>query len=367
MKILLVAGARPNFPKIAPIAAELRRHPDRFEALVVHTGQHYDYQLSDIFFEELELGPPDLFLDASRDGINPQMADIMLKFDTLLGDTQPDLVVVVGDVTSTVVCSLAASTRGIAVAHVEAGLRSGDRRMPEEINRIATDSISDLLFTYSADADENLAAENVPAHCVHRVGNLMIDTLHCFREKAQASDALTRNGLSPKQYVLVTMHRRSNLVDDTILAGLVDALVRIAGQVDVLFPVHPHTRKRLAETGLETRLEGAARMHLVEPVGYVDMLRLQQDAQLALSDSAGVAEETTVLGIPCLTMRQNTERPVTVSEGTNRLVGVDADHIVAETQRVLDDGSPAGRIPDLWDGHSAERLVAVLANGIQLR
>jgi UDP-N-acetylglucosamine 2-epimerase (non-hydrolysing) len=367
LKILLVAGARPNFPKIAPIAAELRRHPNDFEALVVHTGQHYDYQLSEIFFEELELGPPDYFLDARKDGSGPQMADILFKFDALLGETRPDLVVVVGDVSSTVICSLAASTRGIAVAHVEAGLRSGDRRMPEEINRIATDGISDALFTFSANADANLAAENVPASCVHRIGNVMIDTLHRFRDKARACDVLERHDLSPQQYVLVTMHRRSNLDDENVLAGLVDALARIAEETDVLFPVHPHTRKRLEETGLNARLAAPPRMRLVEPVGYVDMLRLQQDARLALTDSAGIQEETTVLGVPCLTMRLNTERPETITEGTNQLVGVDPDHIVAETQRVLRDGVPAGRIPELWDGHSAERLVAVLRDGILLR
>lgn len=367
MKILLVAGARPNFPKIAPIAAELRRHPDRYEALVVHTGQHYDYQLSDIFFDELELGPPDFFLDARRDGVNAQMADILLKFDALLAETEPDLVLVVGDVTSTVVCSLAASTRGIAVAHVEAGLRSRDRRMPEEINRITTDSISDLLFTYSEDADANLLAETVPATCIHRVGNVMIDTLTRFRAKAQASDAVSRFGLTAGQYVLVTMHRRSNLASDAILAGLVDALVRVAADVDLIFPVHPHTNKRLLETGLMARLEQASRVRLTEPVGYVDSLCLQQHAQLALTDSAGVAEETTALGVPCLTLRENTERPVTITEGTNRLVGVDPDHIVTTTQQILREGIPAGRIPALWDGHSAERLVKVLDAGIQLR
>ena len=367
MKILLVAGARPNFPKIAPIAAELRRHPEHFDTIVVHTGQHYDYQLSGIFFEELELGPPDHFLDARKDGANAQMADILLKFDALLGDTEPDLVVVVGDVTSTVVCSLAASTRGIAVAHVEAGLRSRDRRMPEEINRITTDAISDLLFTYSTDADENLRSESVPEECIHRVGNVMIDTLQRFRDKARASDSVQRFGLQAKQYVLVTMHRRSNLVDDAVLEGLVDALVRVAADIDVLFPVHPHTRKRLEETGFITRLQKAERMRLHEPVGYVDSLCLQDNARLALSDSAGVQEETTVLGVPCLTMREHTERPVTITEGTNILVGVDPDHIVAETQRVLRDGIPEGRIPELWDGHSAERLVAVLRDGISLR
>mgnify|MGYP002639778686 CR=1 FL=1 len=368
MKIALVAGARPNFPKIAPIAAQLRRHPDSFETVVVHTGQHYDYQLSGIFFEELELGPPDHFLNARSDaGKAAQMADILGKFDGVLTQEHPDLVVVVGDVDSSVYCSLGARIHGIPVAHVEAGLRSRDRRMPEEINRVATDAIADLLFTYSADADDNLAAENVPARCIHRVGNVMIDTLLHFRDKAQAADAIHRHGLREKSYVLVTIHRRSNLENRDVLAGLVDALVRIAADTDMLFPLHPHTRKRLEQEGLLQRLAGAPRLRIVEPLGYVDMLCLMEGAQLALVDSGGIQEETTVLGVPCLTMRENTERPVTITEGTNQLVGIDPDHIVAEAQRVLRDGIPAGRIPDLWDGHSAERLVAVLRDGISLR
>lgn len=368
LKILLVAGARPNFPKIAPIAAELRRHPDQFQAIVVHTGQHYDYQLSGIFFEELELGPPDHFLDARSDGGKAvQMADILTKFDGVLTQEHPDLVVVVGDVDSSVYCSLGARIHSVPVAHVEAGLRSLDRTMPEEINRVTTDAIADMLFTYSADADDNLAAENVPSRCVYRVGNVMIDTLLRFRDKARTCDAIERHGLTEKKYVLVTIHRRSNLVDGVVLAGLVDALVRIAQDTDMLFPLHPHTRKRLEEEGLYSRLAGAARIRLVEPVGYVDMLCLMEGAQLALVDSGGIQEETTVLGVPCLTMRENTERPVTITEGTNILVGIDPDHIVAETRRVLRDGIPDGRIPELWDGHSAERLVAVLRDGISLR
>ncbi len=368
LKILLVAGARPNFPKIAPIAAELRRHPEHFETLVVHTGQHYDYQLSGIFFEELELGPPDHFLQARSDGGRAlQMADVMSKFDGVLQQEKPDLVVVVGDVVSTVFCSLGAKMRDIPVAHVEAGLRSGDRTMPEEINRVATDAVADLLFTTDADGDENLRAENVPAHCIHRVGNVMIDTLMQFRDKASNADVLQRHGLSPRGYVLVTLHRQSNLEDVDVLGGLVDALVRTAASSPLLFPVHPGTRKRLEETGLISRLQAAEQIQLAEPVGYVDMLCLMDNARLALVDSGGIQEETTVLGVPCLTMRENTERPVTITQGTNVLVGVDPDHIVAETRRVLRDGIPPGRIPDLWDGHSAERIAAVLRDGITLR
>jgi UDP-N-acetylglucosamine 2-epimerase (non-hydrolysing) len=227
--------------------------------------------------------------------------------------------------------------------------------------------VADLLFTTDVDADANLRAENVPEACIHRVGNIMIDTLLRFREKARASDALPRHGLQARDYVLVTMHRASNVDDPDVLAGLVEALVRVADLKPVLFPVHPRTRERLARFGLRARLEAAPGVHLVEPVGYVDMLCLLDHAALALVDSGGIQEETTVLGVPCLTMRHNTERPITINQGTNRLVGTDPDHIVAEAERVLRDGIPAGRVPELWDGHTAERIVAVLADGITRR
>lgn len=368
MKILLVAGARPNFPKIAPLAAELRRHADDFEARVVHTGQHYDYQLSGIFFEELELGPPDHFLQARTDaGRAGQMADVTAKFDVVLDDERPDLVVVFGDVVSTVYCSLGARLRDIPVAHVEAGLRSGDRTMPEEIARVAVDAVADLHFTTEPSANRHLADEGVPTSCVHHVGNLMIDTLLRFRPQAQQADTLARHDLEPRGYALVTLHRQSNLADEGVLAGLVDALVRVAAHVPLLFPVHPGTRRRLQETGLASRLEGVPAIQLVDPVGYVDMLCLMDNARLALVDSGGIQEETTVLGVPCLTMRHNTERPVTISEGTNRLVGTDPDHIVDEALKSLAGDGPAGQVPQLWDGRAAQRIVEILRGGIRRR
>jgi len=368
LKILLVAGARPNFPKIAPIAAELRRHPGSFETVVVHTGQHYDYQLSGIFFEELELGPPDHFLNARSDaGKAAQMADILSKFDGVLVQERPDLVVVVGDVDSSVYCSLGARIHGIPVAHVEAGLRSRDRTMPEEINRVATDAIADLLFTYSADADDNLAAENVPSRCVHRVGNVMIDTLRQFLPKAKASDALSRHGVTAGEYGLVTLHRPSNVDEASTLEGILTALEQVASRVPLVFPIHPRTQQRLEQFDLLTRLQSAPGMHLCESVSYLDMLALQASARLVLVDSGGIQEETTALGVPCVTLRHNTERPVTIDEGTNTLVGNVPERIVQVATQILDDGGKAGRIPEGWDGHASERIVDVLRQGIVRR
>ncbi|MDP6777868.1 MAG: UDP-N-acetylglucosamine 2-epimerase (non-hydrolyzing) [Candidatus Latescibacteria bacterium] len=369
MKIVLVAGARPNFPKIAPIAAELRKQPERFEALVVHTGQHYDYNLSQVFFDDLELPPPDFTLDARRDDPTAQMGDILVKFAGLLSSEAPDLVIVVGDTTSTVACALAAASRGIAVGHVEAGLRSRDRTMPEEIHRMATDAVADMLFTYSADADANLREENVPETSIFRVGNVMIDTLMRFRDRASESDILARVGVPERGYVLVTMHRPANVDDPVRLRGLVEALVEVSRRLPLVFPVHPRTRNRLEDSGLIDRLSSEPGVHLEEPVGYVEMLRLQASARLAMVDSGGIQEETTVLGVPCLTMRQNTERPVTITEGTNRLVGCDGERVRREALAVLEDDADASSrpVPDLWDGRAAERLVQVLSRGIVRR
>lgn len=367
MKLILVVGARPNFMKVAPIAAQLRALDSKHTAAVVHTGQHYDYRMSQIFFDELELRPPDHHLEARTDGPGLQMGDIMVKFDAVLTAEAPDLVVVVGDVTSTVACALAAAARGVPVAHVEAGLRSGDRRMPEEVNRVATDAVADMLFTHCADADANLAAERVPAACVFRVGNLMIDTVHRFRPRAAAATVLDDWGLVQGEYVLVTLHRPSNVDDAETLAGIVDAFDRIQARIPVAFLVHPRTRDRLERFGLLGRLDAMGNLQQRQPVGYVEMLRLQSAARLVLVDSGGIQEETTALGVPCLTMRENTERPVTISEGTNELVGADPQRIVEASLAVLDGGGKRGRVPELWDGHSAERLCAVLDRGVVRR
>jgi len=367
LKIVLVTGARPNFMKIAPIAAELRRYPDGFTPIVVHTGQHYDYEMSEIFFTELELPPPDHYLNATGVSMGAKVADIISKFDPLLLSESPDLVLVVGDASSTLACAVAAATRDIPVAHVEAGLRSGDRRMPEEINRLATDAIADLLFTPSADADENLAAESVPSHCIHRVGNVMIDTLLRFRSKAAASSVLETLNLTHGGYALVTLHRQSNVDDADRLRGLLDALDRIQQRIPIVFPVHPRTRGKLSEFGFDRLLEGMNQLTRVEPLGYADSIRLQEGARLVLVDSGGIQEETTVLGIPCLTLRENTERPVTVTEGTNKVVGCEPERIVSEAFRILDGEQREGRVPDLWDGQAASRIVEVLQRGVRRR
>ncbi len=367
MKIAVVAGARPNFMKVAPILAELRRFPGEFTPLLVHTGQHYDYRMSDIFFKELELPAPDRYLGAQGAGAVAQTADILLKFDPVLEEEKPDLVLVVGDVTSTLACTLAAAKRDLPVAHVEAGLRSGDRRMPEELNRVATDALSDLLFTYSPDADANLMAENAPASCIHRVGNVMIDTLVRFRPLAAQSRILEELGLAPGGYALATLHRPSNVDDPQVLQGILEAFEEMQQRLPLVFQVHPRTRKNIEAFGLGALLGRMKNLHLLEPTGYLDFLKLQEGARLALVDSGGIQEETTVLGVPCLTLRENTERPITIEQGTNLLVGCRREEIVAAAFAVLEGRAKKGGIPELWDGQAAGRLVAVLKQGIPRR
>lgn len=368
MKIIVVAGTRPNFMKVAPLLAELSRHPADFTPLLAHTGQHYDARMSDVFFRDLGLPAPDIALQVRTDGgPGQQMADIIAKFDLVLADQRPDLVVVVGDVTSTLACTLASAQRQVPVAHVEAGLRSGDRTMPEELNRIATDGLADMLFTYSADADANLAAEHVPAANIFRVGNLMIDTLLRLRPKAAQSTVLTRLGLKPKSYALATLHRPANVDTPEALSGFLDAFGRIQRHLPVAFQIHPRTRKNITSFGLDPKLEAMTDLHVLEPVGYVDFLHLQENARLALVDSGGIQEETTVLGVPCLTLRDNTERPVTLTHGTNRLVGRDPDAIVQAAEEALAAAPNGHSVPELWDGRSAQRLVEVLKDGVVRR
>jgi len=360
LKVLHVVGARPNFMKVAPIMAEMARYPDTFEQILVHTGQHYDDNMSKVFFEDLELPQPDIYLGVGSGSHAQQTARIMLAFEPVLLEHKPDWVIVVGDVNSTLACALVCAKLGIRVAHVEAGLRSFDRTMPEEYNRVLTDQIADLLFTTEWDAVENLRREGVAEEKIHFVGNVMIDTLLRHRERALALDVLGEYGLQPQGYALLTLHRPSNVDVPQVLSGILNALAEIQARLPILFPAHPRTVKRVQEFGFEGRLAAMPGLRLTEPLGYLEFLNLMANARLVLTDSGGIQEETTILGVPCLTLRENTERPVTVIQGTNTVVGSDPQRIVAEALAVLDGKGKAGRVPELWDGRAAERIVAIL-------
>jgi UDP-N-acetylglucosamine 2-epimerase (non-hydrolysing) len=359
-RILLVAGARPNFMKVAPVwrALEATR---RYTLILVHTGQHYDDNMSKIFFDELKLPRPDAHLGVGSGSHAEQTARVMLAFEPALMDADPDLVVVVGDVNSTMACTLVAVKRGVPVAHVEAGLRSFDRTMPEEINRMVTDILCDLLFTTSPEARDNLEREGVDADKIHFVGNVMIDSLNAYRAEAEKSRILETLGLEPKRYGLVTLHRPSNVDDTAVLIPLLDALAMVARECPLVFPVHPRTRHAIERTGYEVPREG---LRLIDPVGYLDFTKLMACGSIVLTDSGGIQEETTALGIPCLTIRDNTERPITLTEGTNRLVGTDPARIVAEARDVLRSGVQGATVPDLWDGKAADRIARVISRFI---
>jgi UDP-N-acetylglucosamine 2-epimerase (non-hydrolysing) len=360
LKVLHVVGARPNFVKTAPIMAEMAIHPDRFEQALVHTGQHYDDNMSRVFFEELGLPRPDHDLGVGSGTHAEQTARVMLAFEPLVQAWRPDLVLVVGDVNSTLACALVCAKLGIAVGHVEAGLRSFDRTMPEEFNRLLTDQIADLLFTPSRDADANLLREGIPPTRIHFVGNVMIDTLVRLLPRAERSPIRTELGLQARGYVLVTLHRPSNVDDPATLRAILLALSDVARACPVVFPVHPRTRKRMMESGLEAPPSASGGLRLLEPLGYPDFLALMRQAALVLTDSGGIQEETTYLGIPCLTARPNTERPVTVEVGTNRLVQSERGALVAAVRDALGGPRPTHRVPELWDGRAARRIVEVL-------
>ncbi len=358
MRVLHVAGARPNFMKVAPVMAALKQYPEIAQVLV-HTGQHYDDAMSKVFFDDLGIPHPDANLEVGSSSQAVQTANIMLAFEPVCLDLKPDVVVVVGDVNSTVACALVASKLGIRVAHVEAGLRSFDWSMPEEINRVVTDRLSDLLFTTESSANENLEREGIAGEKVHFVGNVMIDTLLTHRERASALGMPARFGVGRKGYALATLHRPSNVDAPDSLRPIVDALSRIAESMPVLFPVHPRTRAKLQTFGL---LDDMGDVRLIEPVGYLQFLGLMEAAGVVLTDSGGIQEETTVLGVQCLTLRPNTERPVTVEQGTNRLVPIDAETIVETALYSVDGGRKRRRsLPELWDGKAAGRIARVLA------
>lgn len=364
LKVINVVGARPNFMKVAPIVEAMRRRSDEFAPLVLHTGQHYDARMSEAFFRDLGLPEPDVYLGVGSGSHAQQTASVMQLFEPVLERERPDWVLVVGDVNSTLACALVCAKMLVPVAHVEAGLRSRDRTMPEEINRLLTDQIADLLLTPSEDADRNLIAENIPAERVRFVGNVMIDSLLQQLERARSSSVRRDLEVEGRDYAVLTLHRPSNVDDRETLAGILSALELIGRRTPIVFPVHPRTRKMLAEFGLLERVERSGSVRLVEPLGYLDFLQLYSGARLVLTDSGGIQEETTALGIPCLTLRENTERPVTVELGTNRIVGTDPERITSAALQALDGETDAAdarpRIPPLWDGRAADRILDAL-------
>ncbi len=358
-RVDLIVGARPNFVKVAPVHRALSGYDD-VELRLIHTGQHYDVNMSDVFFVDLEIPKPDVFLGVGSANHGAQTGAIMTKYEEVLLASPPDLVLVFGDVNSTVACSLAAVKLHIEVGHVEAGLRSFDRTMPEEINRVVTDHVADLLFTPSPDADVNLANEGIPANRVYRVGNVMIDSLVTCAPKVEASRVLDELGVDARGYALLTMHRPSNVDQDDSLARVLTALVDVQERIPILFPIHPRTRPRLSSARLKPLTDRLRNVRLLEPHAYCDFMRLMRDAALVITDSGGVQEETTYLGVPCLTMRPNTERPITIEQGTSVLVGNDTDAIVREAFRALDQRRNGHRVPDLWDGRTAPRIATIV-------
>jgi UDP-N-acetylglucosamine 2-epimerase (non-hydrolysing) len=359
LRVLNVVGCRPNFMKVAPLVAEMRRQGG-VTPIVLHTGQHRGREMSDVFFKDLDLPRPDVHLGVDPASQAEQIAQITLAFDPVVRELAPDLVLVVGDVTSTLACAITAQKAGFPVAHVEAGLRSFDREMPEEINRVLTDQVADLLFASEWSGVHNLEHEGIPRRRIFFVGNVMIDTLLGSGPKIAASDAPDRLGLTGTRYAVLTLHRPSNVDDPRTFGRLVRALEQVQSLVPIVFPIHPRTARKMETFDLGRRLLALPGIHAVEPLGYVDFVRLVQDSMLVLTDSGGVQEESTMLRVPCLTLRENTERPATVTHGTNRLVGTDPERIVAAVTSVLHGVSPAPRRPDLWDGQAAARIVQVL-------
>ena len=403
-KWILVAGARPNFMKIAPLIRAINKHNNALSSslpaisyLLVHTGQHYDVNMSDSFFRDLDLPQPDVHLGIGSGNHGEQTGKILIEFEKILLHQRPEMVIVVGDVNSTLACALATSkiqytnstnsknqnnsmnikgSRPL-IAHVEAGLRSFDRSMPEEINRLLTDAISDYLFTPSPDADENLKKEGIPTEKIFLVGDVMVDTLLFNLEKAKKSNILERLGLRRKSltdncllttdYCLLTLHRPSNVDNKESLSRILRALATVSSRIPIIFPVHPRTRKRLAEFGLDNPQSAIHNLQLLDPLGYLDFLNLMAHARIVLTDSGGIQEETTVLNIPCLTLRDTTERPITLIQGTNVLVWNDTQKIIDEAFKVLDGKGKTGSCPEMWDGKAAERVLKVLVDGMLLR
>ncbi len=360
MKIINVVGARPNFMKIAPIVEAMNTEPDKIHHILVHTGQHYDSHMSQAFFDDLGISEPDVNLGVGSGSHAEQTARIMIAFEKICLTEKPDLVIVVGDVNSTMACTITAKKLGIEVAHVEAGLRSRDMSMPEEINRLCTDVLCDYLFTTDHFAIENLKNEGVADNRIFFVGNVMIDTLYRFKEKAKRLNMPSKFGLQPRQYATITLHRPSNVDDPKILNGILDAFSQIAREIPLVFPLHPRTKKNAESFGLSHYFSDnfeKGRIRVMEPMGYLEFLSLNMHAKMVLTDSGGLQEETTILGVPCITIRPNTERPITCEVGTNHMVGNDPEKIFEIAAKIMSGNRVKGGIPEKWDGKAAKRIV----------
>ncbi|MFH1975760.1 MAG: UDP-N-acetylglucosamine 2-epimerase (non-hydrolyzing) [Pseudomonadota bacterium] len=360
IKIICVCGARPNFMKIAPIMREFKENGN-FHTLLVHTGQHYDQKMSQLFFEELNIPKPDINLDVGSGSHAVQTAEVMKRFEPVVLDFKPDYVLVVGDVNSTIACGLVAVKLGVKLVHVEAGLRSFDRTMPEEINRLLTDSISDLLFVTEQSGIDNLKNEGVNSDKVHLVGNVMIDTLLANKEKAEKSDILKKMGLKKKGFAVITLHRPGNVDDMNNLGKIISAFEVIQKDLKLVFPIHPRTKKNIEGSSLQSWVDAMPNLMLLEPVGYLDFIKLMANAALVMTDSGGIQAETTILNVPCITLRETTECPITLSEGTNQLVTLTTDNILKAYSHLREiNFNVSGKLPRLWDGLAARRIAEII-------
>jgi len=367
--IHLIVGARPNFMKMAPLYRELSLSSNRYEPQIIHTGQHYDEQMSKLFFNDLAMPEPSAYLNVGSETQGKQTARIIERYeDLILAGDKPDLVIVAGDVNSTIACALVAKKLYIPVAHLEAGLRSYDDRMPEEINRVLTDRISDILLTPSLDANKNLEKEGIDPGKIYFVGNIMIDSLVSHKDKAENSNIFHQLNMSPyEKYALVTLHRPSNVDEYKGLKMLLTSLEKIGEKIKIIFPMHPRTRKNIYELGLSSFLDTNSDVLFTDPLGYLDFLKLEMNAKFILTDSGGIQEESTYFGVPCLTLRENTERPITITEGTNHLVDLNVESIVNSAREIIEGNVKQGKIPKYWDGKTASRIVKVLDEWFEKR
>ncbi|MCP3850248.1 MAG: UDP-N-acetylglucosamine 2-epimerase (non-hydrolyzing) [Gammaproteobacteria bacterium] len=369
-KIICVVGARPNFMKIAPVIDAFKRLTPEVKILLVHTGQHYDENMKTQFFEQLGIPEPDIDLGVGSGSHAIQTAEVMKHFEPILDKETPDAIIVVGDVNSTISCALVAAKKGVKVVHIEAGLRSYDRQMPEEINRVLTDQISDRLYLTEKSAEQNLALEGIPKERTFFAGNVMIDTLKKNAKKAMHfSETLKlydiKASLQEKKYTLVTLHRPSNVDEKIILESLLKTIVETSHTIPVIFPLHPRTKSKISEFNLNQYIE-SENIHILPPLGYMQLVGTMSNAKVVMTDSGGIQEETTVLGVPCITLRENTERPITVEQGTNTIVGIDTDLILKTFHNIIVNGGKVGKEPELWDGHAAERIVKDIINWLSV-